>query len=133
MFWGDMIFRAGAGPKPIPFKALTVERLVEGLRELSSESVRAKAEELSTRISGEMGVEKAVDGFHRLLPLKRMRCALFPDKVAVWEIPETKVRLSSVAAGVLNKERKLDLKKLKLCKHKEWDTENQQVSLIWKS
>lgn len=128
MFWGDMIYRAGAGPKPIPFKELTEEKLVRGIKELLGDDVRRAAGELSERMAGERGVEKAVEGFYRLLPLKRMRCAVFPERVAVWEVPETKVRLSSLAAGVLDKERKLDLRKLQLCRHKRWDTENQQVS-----
>ena len=130
-FWGDMIYRAGAGPKPIPFKELTAEKLMEGIRGLLGRDVRARAEELSERISAERGVEKAVEGFYRLLPLKRMRCDLFPDRVAVWEIPEKKIRLSTLAAGVLDKEKKLNLKSLKLCRHKEWDTENQQVTTLY--
>jgi len=128
-FWGEMCARAGAGPNPIPFKELTVDKLVEGIRFALGDDAKRAAEELSLRISREDGVSNAVDGFHRLLPLKRMRCCVFPEKVAVWSVPKMNWGISSQVAGVLDKERKLDLRKLKLSRHKIYDTENQQVSI----
>ena len=127
-FWGEMCARAGAGPNPIPFKELSVEKLVEGIKFALGDSAKRAAEELSLKISREDGVMKAVDGFHRLLPLKRMRCCVFPEKVAIWSVPKLNLGISSQVAGVLDKERKLDLKKLKLSQHKVYDTENQQVT-----
>jgi hypothetical protein len=126
-FWGDMVARAGAGPNPIPFADLTVDKLVDGIKVALSDGAKAKAEELSKRMEKEEGVVKAVDGFHRLLPLMRMRCVILPERVAVWELPDSKMGISSVVAGVLDRERKLDLKRLKLSRHKDYDTENQQV------
>ena len=58
-----------------------------------------------------------------------MRCCVFPEKVAVWSVPKMNWGISSQVAGVLDKERKLDLRKLKLSRHKIYDTENQQVSI----
>jgi UDP:flavonoid glycosyltransferase YjiC (YdhE family) len=127
MFWGEMCARAGAGPSPIPYKELSVERLVEGIKVALSPEAQRAATELSLKIGEEDGVRTAVDGFHRLLPLKRMRCAFLPEKVAVWRVPKLDVGISSVVAGVLDKERKLDLKKLGLSRHKIYDTENQPV------
>ena len=129
-FWGDMVYRAAAGPQPIPYKELTIEKLVDAIRVALSNEATMAANEIATRMKGEEGVRNAVDGFHRLLPLKSMRCAVLPDKVAVWNVPGSDVGLSSVVAGVLNKECKLDLKKLTLKRHKLYDTENQQVSLF---
>src|SRR5271163_2384647 len=85
-FWGDMVFRAGAGPKPIPFKELTGEKLQEAIQVLLEDGVRVKAEEVGEKISRENGVENAVDGFHSLLPLQRMRCLILQDHVGVWEV-----------------------------------------------
>jgi hypothetical protein len=126
-FWGDMCSRAGAGPDPIPYKELTVDKLVEGIRVALSDKAKEAAGELSRKLEKEDGVQKAVDGFHKLLPLLRMRCVICPGRVAVWQLPESRMGISSLVAGVLDKERKLDLRKLKLSKHKEYDTENQQV------
>lgn len=122
-----MCARAGAGPNPIPYKGLTVDKLVEGIKFALSEEAQRNAKEISLKIMEEDGVKNAVDGFHRLLPLKRMRCCVFPDKVAIWKVPKLNLGISSLVAGVLDKERKLDLKKLKLSRHKIYDTENQQV------
>jgi hypothetical protein len=122
-----MVSRAGAGPNPIPFAELTVDKLVAGINVALSESAKIKAGELSARMDKEEGVVSAVDGFHRLLPLMRMRCVILPDRVAVWELPDSKMGISSVVAGVLDRERRLDLKKLKLSRHKDYDTETQQV------
>jgi len=126
-FWGEMVARAGAGPNPIPFKELTVEKLEEGIKVALSERAQSAAKELSTRMDKEEGVQTAVDNFHRLLPLKRMRCSILPDHVAVWTLPNTNLRLSNLAAGILDKERKLSLTSLSLTRHKQYDTENQQV------
>lgn len=126
-FWGEMCARAGAGPNPIPYKGLSVEKLVEGIRFALSEDAQRSAKEISLKIQKEDGVKNAVDGFHRLLPLKRMRCCVLPDKVAIWSVPKLNLGISSQVAGVLHNERKLDLKKLKLSRHKIYDTENQQV------
>jgi sterol 3beta-glucosyltransferase len=127
-FWGEMCARAGAGPNPIPFKELSVDKLIEGIKFALGDGAKRAAEELSLRISKEDGVGNAIDGFHRLLPLKRMRCCIFPEKVAIWSVPELNLGISSQVAGVLDKERILDLKKLKLSQHKVYDTENQQVT-----
>lgn len=122
-----MCHRAGAGPPPIPYKELSVEKLVEGIKFALSDRAKIAAKGLSEKLEKEDGVQKAVDGFHKLLPLLRMRCVVCPERVAVWELPDSKMGISSLVAGVLDKERKLDLSKLKLAKHKEYDTENQQV------
>jgi len=125
-----MCARTGVGPNPIPFKELTVDKLVDGIKFALGDDAKRAAEELSLSISKEDGVRNAVDGFHRLLPLKRMRCCIFPEKVAVWSVPKVNLGISSQVAGVLDKERKLDLRKLKLSRHKIYDTENQQVSIL---
>ena len=129
-FWGEMCARAGAGPNPIPFKELTVDNLVDGIKFALGDDAKRAAEELSLKISKEDGVRNAVDGFYRLLPLKKMRCCVFPDKVAIWSVPELNLGISSQVAGVLDNERKLDLKKLKLSQHKSYDIEKQQVSTL---
>jgi sterol 3beta-glucosyltransferase len=125
-----MVSRAGAGPDPIPFKTLTAENLAKGIQIALSDDAKTAAEGIAKEIGLESGVQSAVDGFHRLLPLKRMRCVVFPERVAVWQIPDSPMGISSIIAGVLHTERKLDLKTLKLARHKSYDTENQQVRCL---
>jgi len=125
-FWGDMVFRAGAGPEPIPFKELDGNKLKEGIKVLLEDGVRMKAEEVGKKIRRENGVERAVEGFYSLLPLMRMRCLVLGQRVAVWEVSSGR-GVSGVVAGLLERERKLDLRKMKLLRYKEYDTENQQV------
>ena len=122
-----MVARAGAGPHPIPYKELSVDKLVDGITFALSKEAQLAAKEISEKIIREDGVKNAVDGFHRLLPLKRMRCCIFPGKVATWNVPKLNLRISSQVAGVLDRERKLNLVKLELSRHKVYDTENQQV------
>jgi UDP:flavonoid glycosyltransferase YjiC (YdhE family) len=46
-FWGDTVARRGAGPKPIPFKQLTLDRLSEAIElhyDLSAEKLRKKSQ-----------------------------------------------------------------------------------------
>lgn len=126
-FWGEMCSRAGAGPNPIPYKHLTSEKLIEGINIALSSSARDAAEKLARKIGQEDGVINAINGFYRLLPLKRMRCSIFPDRVSVWLLPDSQMGISSLVAGILDRERILNLKSLKLARHKDYDTENQQV------
>jgi UDP:flavonoid glycosyltransferase YjiC (YdhE family) len=60
-FWAEMMFRRGAGTKPIPRKKLTAERLAETMRiAVSDERLRARAAELGEKVRREDGVGKAV-------------------------------------------------------------------------
>ncbi len=60
-FWGNRVHELGAGPKPIPQKKLTAERLVVALQEatLNSNIIEAAAE-IGRKIRTEDGVAKAV-------------------------------------------------------------------------
>ncbi len=61
-FWGERVFRLGAGPKPIPRRHLTVERLGGAINAvLSDQRMRKQAETIGERIRAEDGVAQAVD------------------------------------------------------------------------
>ena len=57
-FWGDMIYQAGAGPKPIPHKQLNLHTLAEAIRFVMRPEAQAAAQKLGEKISSEVG------GFH---------------------------------------------------------------------
>ena len=61
-FWAMRVRMLGLGPKPIPREKLTTEKLVRGLRALTSiKSYAVAAQELGERLRMENGVVKAAD------------------------------------------------------------------------
>ncbi len=60
-FWGDRVHALGVGPRPIPRKELTAERLAAAIRQAAgAEGLRARAAALGARIRAEDGVGQAV-------------------------------------------------------------------------
>jgi sterol 3beta-glucosyltransferase len=60
-YWGGRVARLGVGPRPIPQRRLTVERLAAALRELVEDgAMRARAAALGSEIAREDGVGEAV-------------------------------------------------------------------------
>ena len=62
LFWGQRIHRAGGGPRPIPRRALTSERLVSAIDEaLHDPGSAQRAAALGIRVRAETGLSTAVD------------------------------------------------------------------------
>lgn len=60
-YWGNRIFELGVGPKPIPFKKLTIQNLAEAITEATTNAhMQQQASTLSTKIKTENGVKQAV-------------------------------------------------------------------------
>jgi sterol 3beta-glucosyltransferase len=60
-FWGRRVAELGAGPDPVPFQKLTVERLAQAIHvAVTDQTMRARAAELGARIRAEDGVARAV-------------------------------------------------------------------------
>ena len=67
-FWGWRVHKLGAGPKPIPRKKLTPERLAQAIIcAVQDQDIRARAEKLGKKIRAEDGVANAVDLINMLL------------------------------------------------------------------
>jgi sterol 3beta-glucosyltransferase len=61
-FWGKQVYELGVGPKPIPHKRLTVDKLTEALdRVITDIEMRKKAATLGECIRAENGIVKAVN------------------------------------------------------------------------
>jgi UDP:flavonoid glycosyltransferase YjiC (YdhE family) len=114
-FWGDMIYRAGAGPRPIPTKLLSATALADAIAAALKPGIRRKARELGDRVRQERGSETGAQSFHDQLPLAVIGCALAPGRVAVWRLRKRRFRLSAMAAVVLRKEGLVDFSDLELC------------------
>ena len=60
-YWGRRVFALGAGPKPIPFRKLSVARLAEALTLATTDGLmRERALMLGEKIRAENGIKKAV-------------------------------------------------------------------------
>ncbi|HEY8480174.1 MAG TPA: glycosyltransferase [Spirillospora sp.] len=67
-YWGERVATLGAGPPPLPFRALTVPRLASRIRRAVRDGAMAdRAEELGRRIRAENGVERALEVIDALL------------------------------------------------------------------
>ncbi|KAK3333944.1 CHIP6 protein [Cercophora scortea] len=124
-FWGSMLEKVKAGPEPMPHKDLTVEKLAEGIKYcLTDEAVKA-AQKIAKDIELEGdGAENACMAFHKHLTLSgknSMRCSILEDRVAVWQLKNTNLRLSPMAADIAADRGFVSWKKLRLLRHNEWN------------
>lgn len=129
-FWGSMVAKAGAGPEPVPFKKLTAEILAQSIDMALSPDTQGRAQELGAKISHENGADVGAKTFLAGLagePGKGgiYRCMIDPKRLAIWRVGGTKSMLSGFAASVLvaNEEIQGGWQGLKLCRHKEWETD----------
>lgn len=113
-FWGSMVAKAGAGPKPIHHKELTADNLAAAITAALEPEAKRKAEELGAKISHEQGVQTGGKSFHKQLNVDSLRCMIIPSRPAVWIIKHTNIRLSSLAVTTLANEGILDPGDLKL-------------------
>lgn len=112
---------AGAGPAPIPFAELTVDRLAEAIDVALAPATREAAQKIGKEISAEDGVKQGVDSFHRHLPLLNMRCDVDKTQVAVWWSEAFQARISAGVAAVLVEERILSWRDLVPHRKSEFD------------
>ncbi|KFY26047.1 hypothetical protein V493_04308 [Pseudogymnoascus sp. VKM F-4281 (FW-2241)] len=124
-FWGNMIWKAGAGAEPIPYKDLTAEKLAEGIKVLLKSKTQEEAEIIAKSIEEEGdGAENAIKTFQLGLAIRNeqsLRCSILDDRLAVWTLKRTNLRLSALAADFLVASKKIRWKQLRLLRHVEWN------------
>ncbi len=59
-FWGSRIADIGVGPKPIPVRKVTTERIILTLEQSNSETIRNKAAKIGLQIQAENGIENTI-------------------------------------------------------------------------
>ncbi|RLL97413.1 hypothetical protein CFD26_102231 [Aspergillus turcosus] len=121
-FWGSIVYRAGAGPAPVPYKQLTPEKLADAINKALRPEMQEKAAEIGAKMRRENGVKCAVASFHRHLDLKTLRCSICPHRPAVWWVRHSRIKLSAFAASVLVESGLLDPHNVVLYRSKEYDT-----------
>ena len=114
-FWGNMIYRASAGPRPIPFKSLAAPALADAITAARQPEIKRNASWLGDRVRREEGARKGTQSFHDELPLTVMQCTLAPGRVAVWRHRKRGTGLSAMAGSVLRKEGLVDFSDLEAC------------------
>ncbi|KAF2458521.1 hypothetical protein BDY21DRAFT_370752 [Lineolata rhizophorae] len=125
-FWGSMVARARAGAHEcVPYKRLNAQRLADGIEQCLTDEARRNVRRIADSIAREGdGAANAVRSFHRALPLRgepSLRCAILPDRVAVWQLRNTQLRLSALAAELLVARRQLRWQDLKLLRVYDWN------------
>jgi sterol 3beta-glucosyltransferase len=113
-FWGQMIARACAGPKPVPFKQMTAESLAESIKFALKDEVKVAVQKMASQIAKEDGAAATVQEFEKNLHLDEMRCYVCPDRLAVWKDKKSGTHLSDLAACVLVKNGSIHPKHLRL-------------------
>lgn len=105
-FWGQMIAAAGAGPKPIPHKELSVTNLANAIRYCLSDEAIGAAASIARKMQSESGVQAAARSFHANLPAESLQCDLLPGFPAVWSYKKgrRRLKLSKLAAEVIRSE-----------------------------
>ncbi|KAK5664002.1 hypothetical protein OQA88_215 [Cercophora sp. LCS_1] len=124
-FWGSMVANVKAGPEAVPYKHLTAEKLAEGIKYCLTDEAKEAVEKIAKDIELEGdGAKNACKAFHKHLALKgknSMRCSILPDRVAVWQLKNTNLRLSPMAADFVVDKGYVSWKKLRLLRHNEWN------------
>ena len=100
-FWGHIIEKSGAGPRPLPGKSLTVAQLVEAFRFVHKPTTRLAAERIRDSMVKEDGCAAAVHAFHKHLPLVSMHSDLEPTFAACYRTDKYNLQLSRPVAQVL--------------------------------
>lgn len=116
-FWGSIVYKAGAGPRPIPHRQLTAEGLAAAIMSALEPEMQVNANELGDVIRDEPSLERGIESFNKQLRPETVRCMLSPGRTAAWRVKDTKIRLSAFAVAILTNEGILDVRDLKLYDH----------------
>ncbi|ODA80483.1 hypothetical protein RJ55_03441 [Drechmeria coniospora] len=129
-FWGSMIARAKAGPKPIMHQDLDAEKLAEALLFCLRAETKEQARKLGERIREEQGCNVGAKCFHDHLDTKNLRCSMVPSRAAAWQVKGSKLQLSPLAASVLVQAGLLQYSDVALFRAVEYVTEDQPTDPI---
>ncbi len=67
-FWGERVYKIGAGPKPIPQRKLTAEKLAHAIQgSLTDETMKARAKSIGEALSRENGIQVAVSQMRKMI------------------------------------------------------------------
>ncbi|KAJ6107264.1 hypothetical protein N7523_008587 [Penicillium sp. IBT 18751x] len=120
-FWGEMIARIGAGPKPLPFKKLTAPDLAAAIGAALEPDIIQRAKELGEQVHQESGVDAGVTSFYHQLKHSKLGCAIASSHAAAWKIRGTDIQLGSGAVALLVNRDLLSTDKIELLRPQKYD------------
>ncbi len=121
-FWGNIIEKSGAGPRPLPGKTITVDELAEAFRFAHHSSTRIAAEKIRDAMSKENGCESAVRAFHAHLPITRMHSDFETTFAACYRVDGLNIQISRPVAHVLASAGVIHLYQLRSHHTRQWKT-----------
>ncbi|KAI8821802.1 uncharacterized protein EV422DRAFT_527053 [Fimicolochytrium jonesii] len=119
-FWGAMVHRMKAGPKPIPAKHMNAEKLADAIRQALSPEMIEVAQNIASQMQQENGVRAGVNALHASLPLETMHSDFNDQYVAAYAISSAKLRISKPVAQVLALAGVITEADLRIHHTKEW-------------
>jgi hypothetical protein len=119
-FWGNVIEKSGAGPRPLPGKSVTATELAEAFEFVHQSTTRDAAERIRDGILKENGCQAAVRSFHANLPIDRMRSDLQSTYNACYRIQGFNIQISRPVAYVLIAAGAIDISQLSSHNIREW-------------
>ncbi|KAF4337198.1 sterol glucosyltransferase [Fusarium beomiforme] len=132
-FWGSVVASNGAGPQPIAYKSISVDKLSSAIQFCLSPEAQSAANRIATQMREERGVEQAVNSFHRHLPVTDLTCDILPPRAARWQYVgktsaknKTQIRVSNEALRVLLDAKKVKLTDFEPLRAKEYHVENER-------
>ncbi|KAF4950018.1 hypothetical protein FGADI_8464 [Fusarium gaditjirri] len=132
-FWGSVVASNGAGPPPIAYKSISVDKVSSAIKFCLSPEAQAAAKRIATQMRQESGVDTAVKSFHRHLPVANLTCELIPHNAAKWQyVGKSKkgnkghIRISNAALKVLLDAKKAKLTDFEPLRPKEYLVENER-------
>ncbi|CAF4849613.1 unnamed protein product [Rotaria sp. Silwood1] len=100
-FWGTMVWKSGAGARPIPGTRLNVNELIEAFKLVHQSDISEAAKNLQHAFQNENGCDNAVQAFHLNLPLKNMQSDLESSFGACYYLKDYNLKISRPVAQVL--------------------------------
>lgn len=79
-----MVASNGAGPVPIPHKALNHQNLADAIAFCLTPEAQQAARTVADQMRREDGVSTAVQSFHRQLDIRKLNCDQLPQQAADW-------------------------------------------------
>ncbi|CAF0856009.1 unnamed protein product [Adineta steineri] len=119
-FWGNVIEKSGAGPRPLPGKSVTASELAEAFQFVHLPTTREAAERIRQAMEKEDGCQAAVRAFHVNLPINRMRSDLQSTFTACYRIDNFNLQISRPVAHALVAAGAIDVSQLRSHYIRRW-------------
>ena len=104
-----MVYRAGVGPRGCPIGELTVDKLVQAFKVMSSVETLEKVSKLGDIMAKEDGVVQGMQSFHNNLPLGDMICEVsifngMKSNVARVYCPECGLKMCAEVSNLIHRQ-----------------------------